>query len=308
MRMSHLRYFVEVARTQNITLAAKNLHLSQPSLTYAVKVLEDELGVPLLFRHAHTISLTDAGEKFAARAKEITESTDELTGLMQAHGRLLKGCLRLGMLWIAGYMDLFALLNDFRGVVPAVTYEMAFDGSDVLMNGLMSKHLHGVFVISSPTVLESQPELHSVRLSTEEYVCIVPETSRLSSKDALSVKDLDGENVIMPSEKTLLSRQLSGMFEQEGVRPRVLCSTSQSDIVGQLTASGLGIGFASSTVAERICGENCRIIPFAEGEKIHRMMYFVTLSELLEYPLTKAFAEFVAGKEKLPEGASPAAL
>ena len=214
MQISHLRYFVEIARTLNITLAAKNLHLSQPSLTYTVRTLEDELGVPLLFRHVHSISLTDAGEKFAVQAERIIASVDGLADMMTGHAKLKAGNLKLGMLWIAGYMDLFALLNDFRGAVPAVTYELAFDGSDVLMQGLMSKRLHGVFVISSPSVLDSQPELHSVRLSTEEYVCIVPESSALSGKEALSVNDLDGENVIMPSEKTLLSRQLSVMFEE----------------------------------------------------------------------------------------------
>ena len=80
-----------------------------------------------------------------------------------------------------------------------------------------------------------------------------------------------------------------------------MCSTSQSDIVGQLTSAGFGIGFASSTVAEKICGEKCRIIPFAEGAKIHRMVYFVTLKEFLDYPLTRAFADFVADKARLPE-------
>ncbi|MBQ2616391.1 MAG: LysR family transcriptional regulator, partial [Synergistaceae bacterium] len=45
--MSHIRYFVEVAHTKSMTAAAKNLHISQPSLSYAVKAIEDEIGIPL---------------------------------------------------------------------------------------------------------------------------------------------------------------------------------------------------------------------------------------------------------------------
>ena len=86
------------------------------------------------------------------------------------------------------------------------------------------------------------------------------------------------------------------MFQEEGISPRVLCSTSQSDVVGQLTAEGLGTAFASETIARKICSENCRIVRFSESVKIRRTIYFVMLRELLEYPLTKAFCEFVAGK------------
>ena len=294
MQMSHMRYFAEIARTKNMTLAAKNLRVSQPSLTYAVKVLENELGVPLLFRHPHSISLTEAGETFAAQAERITSSADSLAEMMRGYANLTAGNLRLGMLWIAGYMGLFGLLNEFRGHVPAVTYELTIDGSDVLMQGLMGRKLHGVFVIRSLSAVEGNSELHSVRLSTGEYVLIVPENNPLSERESVSVRDLNHETIIMPSEKTLLHRQLSVMFQEEGVSPRVLCSTSQSDIVGQLTAEGLGMAFASETVARKICPENCRIVRFSESDKVRRTIYFVTLKEFLDYPLTRAFCEFVA--------------
>ncbi|MBQ3345950.1 MAG: LysR family transcriptional regulator [Synergistaceae bacterium] len=296
MRMSHIRYFVEVAHTKSMTAAAKNLHLSQPSLSYAVKAIEDEIGIPLLHRHSNTISLTDAGEKFLSEAERIIESADNLTITMKGYAGLKAGNLRLGMLWIAGYMNLFSLLNEFRGKVPEVTYELTIDGSDVLMHGLMNRKLHGAFVIRSPSAVEGNSELHSVKLSTGEYVLIVPERSPLSKMEEVSVKDLGHETIIMPSEKTLLHHQLNVMFQEEGISPRVLCSTSQSDVVGQLTAEGLGTAFASETIARKICPENCRIVRFSESVKIRRTIYFVMLRELLEYPLTKAFCEFVAGK------------
>ena len=300
MRMSHLRYFVEIARTKNITLAAKNLHVSQPSLTYAVKVLENELGVPLLFRHPHSISLTEAGETFATQAERITASADNLAGMMKGYANLTAGNLRLGVLWIGGYMEIFSLLNEFRGILPGVTYELSFDGSDILIESLRRRSLHGVFVVSSPAYLENDKEIHSVRVSTEEYKLIIPKSNPLSCKPAISIRDLGNETIIMPSEKTLLHRQLSVMFQSEGVSPRVLCSTSQSDIAGQVAGVGLGIAFASSTVAGKICGDNCRAVAFEEGAKIHRIIYFLTLREFMSYPLTRAFCEFTEMKFSRP--------
>ena len=193
-------------------------------------------------------------------------------------------------------MEIFALLNEFRETVP-VTYELTFDGSDVLLNGLINRRLHGVFVISSPSYLENKDEFHSVIISTEEYKLIVPKENSLSKLESVRIRDLDSQTIIMPSEKTLLHRQLSLMFQEEGVSPKVLCSTSQSDIAGQLAGSGLGIAFASSTVAGKICPENCRVVSFIESEKIQRVIYFVMLRELLDYPLTKKFADFVERKQ-----------
>ena len=300
MQLSHLRYFLEISRTKNMSLAANNLHVSQPSLSYAVKTIEDEIGIPLLFRHSHAISLTDAGEIFANEAERIIDSADSLAGMMKGYANLKAGNLRLGVLWIGGYMDIFSLLNEFRGVVPGVTYELSFDGSDILINGLKGRSLHGVFVVSSPAYLEGEKDFHSVRISTEEYKLIIHKNNPLSRKEAVSIRDLGHETIIMPSEKTLLHRQLSVMFQEEGVSPRVLCSTSQSDIAGQLAGAGLGIAFASSTVAGKICGKDCRVSAFEEGAKIHRMIYFVMLRELLEYPLTRAFCEFAEKRFSRP--------
>lgn len=297
MRISHLRYFYEISQTKNITLAAKNLHISQPSLSFAVKTLEDELGIQLLFRNSHTVSLTDAGEKFASHAERIIKSVDNLSDMMKRHAHLIEGKLKLGMLWIGGYMNLFSLLNEFRSSAPAITYEFTFDGSDVLMQKLLNRSLHGAFVISSESALESQKEFEHVKLSEEEYKMIIPKNNALSERPCVSIKDLDGENIIMPSSKTLLHRQLSILFQEHGITPNVLCSTSQPDIIGQFTGEGLASGFASETVARKICAPSCRVMNF--DRHIRRKIYYVTLKELNDYPLTNAFRKFLEVKFKV---------
>ena len=293
MHLLHMRYFIEIAKTKNISQAALNLHLSQPSLSFAVKALEQELGIPLLIRHSKSVSLTDAGETFLAYAEKIIGSTDQLTDLMHRHSRLLAGKLRLGVLVIGGYVNLFALLNKFREQSEGITYELTFDVSDLLVQRLIKRQIHGAFIISVPHVLEENPELHHIKISTEEYMLIVPKSSPLSRKECISVSDLKDEVLVMPSPNTIFFRQLSVMLQEEGSTPKVLCSTSQSDIVGQITTENLAIGFASTTVAKKICPENCRILPFKQTERVQRMIYFITLKELLNYPLTKAFTDFV---------------
>ena len=64
MQTQQLRYFLEVAKTKNITIAARNLYISQPSLSQQIINLEKELEIPLLIRHSKSVALTDAGEQF----------------------------------------------------------------------------------------------------------------------------------------------------------------------------------------------------------------------------------------------------
>lgn len=100
MQMQQLRYFLEIAKEKNISAAAKNLYLSQPSLSQQMRKLEEELEVPLLIRHSKSVSLTDAGEQFALHARRILGGVDQLSELMYKQSLLEAGTLKIGLLWL----------------------------------------------------------------------------------------------------------------------------------------------------------------------------------------------------------------
>ena len=74
MQIQQLRYFIEVARTGNISTAAKNLFISQPSLSQQIINLEKKLEIQLLIRHSKSVCLSDAGEQFPAVFPEAEEA------------------------------------------------------------------------------------------------------------------------------------------------------------------------------------------------------------------------------------------
>ena len=77
MEIRVLRYFLEVAREENITKAAAFLHVSQPTLSRQLKELEEELGRPLFVRSSHRIHLTDEGQLLRKRAEDILDMVDK---------------------------------------------------------------------------------------------------------------------------------------------------------------------------------------------------------------------------------------
>ena len=77
VELRHLRYFVAVAETENVSRAALKLHVSQPALSRQIRDLEDEIGFCLLERTAKSVRLTDAGRAFLSDARALLQQADE---------------------------------------------------------------------------------------------------------------------------------------------------------------------------------------------------------------------------------------
>ena len=78
MEIKNLRYFLAVAREENMTRAAETLHVTQPTLSKALKSLEDELGKKLFTRHSFSIKLTDEGMLLRDRAEDLIAMADKI--------------------------------------------------------------------------------------------------------------------------------------------------------------------------------------------------------------------------------------
>ena len=98
-----VRYFVAVAQERNITRAAERLHISQPSLSAAMKQLEAQLGVALLDRSGRELGLTAAGDLLLHRGQELRAGAERLAEAVRARGEAPSARLRLGMSPTARY-------------------------------------------------------------------------------------------------------------------------------------------------------------------------------------------------------------
>jgi DNA-binding transcriptional LysR family regulator len=97
--LRELRYFVAVAEELSFTHAAHRLHVSQPSLSAAVRQLETRVGVTLLHRTTRKVELTPAGRTLLAHAREVLEASSSLDGALRAHrggGRIRVGIFAHG--------------------------------------------------------------------------------------------------------------------------------------------------------------------------------------------------------------------
>lgn len=184
MQLRHLKTFVAVASTLNITRAAQAIHLAQSSVTEQIQALEADLGVPLFDRSQRRLRLTEAGRRLLAQAGELlarVESVrDEVTG---AAGRL-GGTLRIGALETLCSTRLPPLLAAFRRDHPDVALNLRAEGSAGLRDGLRRGELDVCFGFGAAP---ADPDLQSEAVADEVLVVVAPPGSADGAPDPFLV-------------------------------------------------------------------------------------------------------------------------
>ena len=98
MELYVMRYVLAVAEQENFSLAAQACHVGQPALSQQIAKLEKELGITLFHRNSRGAVLTEAGEAFVTRAREILQLSEALESEMSVYAGLCKGTLNLGVI------------------------------------------------------------------------------------------------------------------------------------------------------------------------------------------------------------------
>ena len=120
MRIEHMREFVAIREEGNFSRAARSLFMTQPALSRHVQEVERELGVRLLNRDKHSVSLTDAGERAYKGFRQILRAYDRLTDDITSYKAGLTGRLRIGMLYYTIRQDFGDTMERFADEYPNV--------------------------------------------------------------------------------------------------------------------------------------------------------------------------------------------
>ena len=194
MTLTELKYVLAVARERHFGRAAEACHVAQPTLSVAIKKLEDELGVMLFERGGGgEISITPAGERVVEQAARIFELVDGIKDLTAAAKDELSGPLRLGVIYtIAPYLLpwLIPVMNRQAPNMPLLLEE---NYTKVLTEKLKKGEVDAM-LIATPV---EDPGILSLPLYDEPFQVALPAEHPLRKKKAVSSADLDAENMLL---------------------------------------------------------------------------------------------------------------
>ncbi len=153
MELRHLRYFVAVAETENVTRAATKLHVSQPALSRQIRDLEDEIGFLLLERSPKSVRLTAAGRIFLTEAQAVLQRAEEAVKKARAAASGSRGEIQVGYAPSLTVQILPPLLRAFQSEFPHVRVALNDLSSEAMLDQLGAKKLHVALTVRPPAKL-----------------------------------------------------------------------------------------------------------------------------------------------------------
>ena len=193
MTLTELRYIVAVARERHFGRAAKSCHVSQPTLSVAIKKLEDELGVSIFERGSSEVSLSPIGERVVQQAQQALEAAENVKQVAMQGKNQLTGPLRVGAIYTIGpylYPELIPLLRKQAAQMPLIVEE---NFTAVLTEKLKQGELD-VIVIALPF---AEQGIVTRPLYEEPFVVLLPSSHPLTRRKTLASTQLEDENVLL---------------------------------------------------------------------------------------------------------------
>jgi len=235
LTLKQLRYFEALARQGHFGHAADDCAISQPALSMQIKELEETLGTELFERGARQIRLTNFGEEFALRVRDILRSVDELGDLARASRDRLVGRLRIGVIpTIAPY-----LLPTILGNLTRM-----YDGLDIrvretLTSKLIQELADGRIDTAIVALPVSEPSLTEVALFAEEFMLVRPAEDE--GKPVPNRETLREMRLLLLEEGHCFREQALSFCHFHSARPRELLDGSSLSTLVQMVGAGIGV-------------------------------------------------------------------
>ena len=208
MELRVLRYFLMIAREENITHAAQLLHVTQPTLSRQIQDLEEELGTKLFVRSNHRIVLTPDGLPLRRRAQEIVDLADRTQKDFAAREEELTGEIVIGSGETRSVSVLAGMLATYRQRYPKVSYRFYSGNADQIKERIENGTLD-VGLLLEPVDI-SRYEFLSVPIR-EEWGVLTREDSPLGALEAVRPEDLAQRPLMLPG-RALVQNELANWF------------------------------------------------------------------------------------------------
>lgn len=213
MLVRHLSYFVTLAREKHFARAAEVCNVAQPTLSAAIRKLEEDLEARLVIRGHHFVGLTPEGERVLAWGRQILADYDSLREDLSRLRTGMVGTLRLGVIPAAMPAVSFVTAR-FCREHPAADVEIQSLSSRAIQRGLDAFELDGGI-----TYLENEPleNVRRVPLYREHYVFVTRREHRLAARSSLSWTEAAGEKLCLLSEDMQNRRILTNLLASIGI-------------------------------------------------------------------------------------------
>ncbi len=246
MEIRVLKYFLAVAREENITRAAALLHITQPTLSRQLMQMEEELGIKLFRRSKHSIVLTEEGMLLRRRAQEIVDLAEKTEKELLYQEENIVGEIAIGCGETKNMKPLSEMIASFQQQYPNVS----FDIYTAIADDVKEKLNHGILDMGLLLEPVEISKYHFVKMPLKEVLnVLMRKDNPLAQKQKITPHDLIDVSLILPKRQSVLN-EIENWFEEEREKMKVACTCNLSqNNISIMTENKVG-------VAITIKGEN----------------------------------------------------
>jgi DNA-binding transcriptional LysR family regulator len=259
MELRALKAFVEVVRAGGFARAARRLHLTQPTVSKAVKQLEVELNFQLLDRVGRQSRLTAPGRLVFQKAEAILAQGEDLQSELAEMRGLRKDVLRLGLPLIGSSILFARWFAVYRQRFPKVEIQLVEHGSSDLEKLLLAGELD-----LAAALLPVAKAFASQEVRREPIDVLLPAGHVLAGRRQLPFKILAQEPFILFAPGFTLNAMIVNACRSNGFEPKVVAESGQVDFVMELVAANMGIAFVPRMIAGQRRDPRVRRIPIVQ--------------------------------------------
>lgn len=246
MDLRGLQIFIEVAELNSFTRAGERLGYSQPTVSFQIRQLEQELGVPLFDRIGHTVSLTDAGREALAYAQRICNLSREMTaGTLQ--DRPVSGVIRLGMADSLCYPLIARDFGRFRKEYPQIMLQVIDAGTGDLFRMLDHNEVDLICTMDSRVYDTSYVTAEEEPIGTH---FVVAAQNSLARQKTVRLEQLLEQPFLLTEKGMSYRRLMDENLAARSLEVRPVLETARADLICGLVAQDMGVSFLPDYVTE----------------------------------------------------------
>lgn len=223
MKIMQLRYFMEVCRCGSVTGAAKELYITQPSVTSAIHEMEKEFGVNLFYRQQKKMIPTKEGEYLYREGETILNRLEELEKTMKNFGGK-NNIIKVGVPPMIGTFVFPGMFGEFREKYPELSIEIQEYGSMQTRQQVQNDLLDVALVILDET---TEKDFYCVPLMQTELILAVSRDNPLAKMTAVNMEKLRKEPLVLMREDSYQNAEVKKRFQEAEIIPNVLLYSSQ---------------------------------------------------------------------------------
>lgn len=256
MNFKQLETFRAVMLTGSMTIAAKQLHTSQPNVSRVIGKLEAEIGFELFDRFAGRVQPTKAGEAFFREVERAFMGLDSMADSARAIRELGQGVLRVAAAASIAMSALPIAIRLFHERYPRIRVVVDANESSVIANWVATQHSDIGFV----AYVSDKPGVVASVIHTENAACIVPSGHRLAERHCLAPEDLEGERFISLPTGSASRIAVDSLFSS--VRRVMVLETAYAVTICRMVNEGLGVSLVNPIVSRTTKFPGIVSIPF----------------------------------------------